>query len=229
MSKRLIVTQAFSGPSRDYMVQNFSDLKQYAAKCNAGFFMQHQRQRPFDPLGFEKWTYKALLQEYDQILHIDADTIVRADCPDIFSLVPEGHFGAVDEKPFEDPQSERPFIDRGVDMQTYGPLESVKFYVNVGVFLVTPAQASIFDEPIDTRGHFAEQSLINYRLHTQGHKVHLLPPTFNHMHLMEKKGLPRSEANIIHYAGRWGGLSPEQVLERMRNDRIRSKGGHNGQ
>jgi lipopolysaccharide biosynthesis glycosyltransferase len=218
--KNLIVSPAFSWPATEYHKITLPLIEQYAQKVGAALLVP-TTPRGYPTLGFEKWTYKELLKSYDRILHIDADILLRPHCPNLFDVVPYGYFAGVDEQAFAGPSWERPYIDRLADMQTFGPLEAPEVYLNMGLFLMDRTHLDVLADPADDRARYKEQSLINYRLHKGRHNIYLLPPEFNHMLLMDLAGYDRSKAFAVHYAGRWGGLPVNQVIQLMLHDTIK--------
>lgn len=204
--------------SRKYLEFTGPLMQKYAQKCDVDFHIVYQEDETYPTAGYQKWAYKDLLKMYDRVLHIDADMVVRESTPNLFEKVPYFHFGGVDELPFQNLDKENPPVDRKEDVRRSGHIY-VNYYINVGLYLFSKEHKHLFEwvkHPV--KCHFGEQSTLNYDLHSWGKSVFLLSPQFNFMKLMEDAGLSKDSAHIIHYAGNWGGLSSDQVLEMMKKD-----------
>lgn len=225
--KRLIVSMAVGERSRKFSEITFPLMQKYAQKCNADFI------GVFNPIpgqpypGHWKTRYKDFLSVYDRILHIDADTIVRENTPNLFDIVPKGMFGAVDELCCQDLAKESPAIDRKLDLelfnkkQAYCCLKSSDFsiYVNVGLFLFDKETSKALDFDVDDSDcYFREQTQLNFNLLKHKIYVYLLDFRFNFMSIVENKGFDKRSAYIIHYAGGYGGLTEDQIIEMMKKD-----------
>jgi len=85
-----------------------------------------------------------LLDQYDRILHLDADIIINKDIPDLFDVVPIERIASV----YEDKGSR--VFDRlrciGSIQAKYGSLSWTYGYINTGVFLVSKCHKSIFQK-----------------------------------------------------------------------------------
>lgn len=214
--KRLVVTSCMTEVGHRYGEVTIPLMQAYARKCGADFHVNYIPHPAYAYLGYQKWEYLYLLKAYDRVLHIDIDMIVRSNTPNLFDIVPPGSFGAVNELPFQDLAVENPPVDRNKDVN----VPALRFYVNVGLYLFDYASASVFFTicPRDPHPFFREQSEINEKLHDVGQAVALLPHEFNYMKIMENAGLNKDDAYIVHYAGSYGGLTTDQVIEQMKKD-----------
>lgn len=216
--KRLIVTMACGEKYCKYLDFTGALMQKYARRCNADFYCMYAMDDKYPYPGYQKWEYLKLLPKYDRILHLDTDMVVRDSTPNLFEIVKDYMFAAVDELPFQNLNVEVPPVcrrnDTGADIQ---------FYVNVGMFLFSYNHPKLFG----TVPHksppefFKEQTQINRNLNKYPELVHLLPPEFNFMKIMENAGLDKSKAHIVHYAGNWGGLTDDAVLAMMRTDYLK--------
>lgn len=223
MEKRLIISMAVGDKSRKYSEITFPLIQKYAQKCGADFHAVYTVNLKYDRIGYQKWDYVKFLGQYDRILHIDADMIVRSTTPNLFDVVPSDCFAGVDEYPFQDLSIEEPKIDRFNDMKAFRKIMGdgffvFNFYINVGLYMFSKNHNWIFNSTIDNQCFFKEQTEINYNLNCLPNRVHLLPPQYNFMSLMEHKGLSKEDAYIIHYAGNWFGKSDEEVMKMMKED-----------
>lgn len=226
--KRLVVSMACGEKSRKFSDITFPLIQQYARKCDADFYAMYQVDENYKYLGQQKYKYANFLDQYERILHIDADMIVKYDTPNLFNKIKVHEFAGVDEHKFEDPEVENPYVNRYQDMldfnkyinDTYGTetIITPKFYINVGMYLFSRHHANMFQNKQELPIFFKEQTEINFNLHRFNHSVQLLSPNFNFMKIMENKGLSKDDAFIIHYAGSWGGYSDEMIAVMMREE-----------
>lgn len=149
--------------------------------------------------------------EYDRVVWLDGDAIVRHDCPSLFDLVPADEFGGV---PNIQPGSHGkdavdlhvPSVIRGLahlgmrgnkSRCTIGAYDFRRF-VNGGVLVMTPALHSLVFSPPVVRAD-EEQAIFNMNLHLHGLKIHLLPIEYNRIGAIAWKPGPMS-AYIQHLA-----------------------------
>lgn len=72
----------------------------YARKCDADLVVSRNRTSKYQDIhvNFDKmFTLRAHLAYYRRVLAIDDTTFISPNCPDLFSMVPESHVGAVRE------------------------------------------------------------------------------------------------------------------------------------
>src|SRR5208283_1281765 len=69
-------------------------IERYAKKCRADFYCMTESKNPDYPL-FDKLELTKL--DYDRMLIIDGDALVRNDCPNLFNIVKKGMFAGYDE------------------------------------------------------------------------------------------------------------------------------------
>lgn len=218
--------------SRRYAEFTVPLMQEYAQKCDADFHCVYQKKLlPGNlSIGYQKFLYSGFFDiGYSRILHIDADAVVKANCPNLFDVVPADTFAAVNELPYQCLETECPPIGRLEDIEQnfthlYRALHGFTSpfcsgcYFNAGIMLLAKRHARHLSLPEHCPFFFKEQALLNCIISSHKEEILLLPPKFNFMKLMEDGGLNKSEAHIIHYAGSWGGLSADQVLEMMKKD-----------
>jgi len=214
---------AFGQKSREYSKLTFPAMIEYARKCGAEFHAYHVPDPRFKWIGYQKWVYQDL-RDYNKILHVDADVLIRDSAENIFELMGDADFAGVDELAFQCPQ-EGTNISRAALVRSYGerrgnPITPTKYY-NVGMFCLRGAAWERIgqEETEENTETYVEQTHLNWIVNAWGLKVHELPPQYNFMSLMERHGLPKSGAKMIHYAANWYGYSDEWVMNAMRADR----------
>jgi len=213
--KKLILTIA-TGPFYEKLaVLTHPLLEDYAKRCGAEFkVLSDEKKYPYPH--YLKCEIRNLLEDYDRILYIDTDVIVRPDAPSLFDIVPEDSFGIFEEGRF---------TDRIGGFKKY--LESYKInpdnwkckYYNTGVFICSKCHEFVFRLPKTFDCHFYEQSYINMNLLLDGTKVFPLPYKFNRMCCLdEPTGTHRLSSYFVHYAGLNVALPTDQYFDTVARD-----------
>ena len=195
-------------------------FKKYAKKVKADFIAVEDTLYNDDP-AMDRFRIKHFFKDYDRILYLDSDLVIRADCPNLFDIVPENRFGAYDESSSfgfkatfagygEAPMKER--IDHIIKLCKHrnitvpdilaGDIEKVSYF-NAGVFVCSKRHKSLFDvNEVGTPPgvDIFEQTAINLALILGNVPVHHLPACFNQLtHNRMKDWLEASY--IVHFAG----------------------------
>lgn len=158
-----------------------------------------------------------LLEDYDRIVHLDADVLLLPTCPNLFEVVPEDCVGSV----FEDQGSRkrhRQLVMRMVQ-DYWGELGWRSGFINTGVFVVSRTHRDLFR---DIRGEHwtglgTAHTHVGYRIHQLDLLVHELPFQFNHMGMFSEPWngyANKFESYVIHYAG-----AATRSLDEMRSDK----------
>ena len=202
--KLLITTRA------DNNINKISDLtipliKQYAIKYNADFYIISSR--PPILTDDDSWHFRVmelfkLLNNYDRILLLDCDLIIKKDCPNLFEIVPEDSIGSVIEDNFGWRKEERRMYIRKMQEQ-FGDLGWKEGHINDSVFVVSKIHQSIF-QPINGKyytGPYSDDIHLGWQIHKQKFKIFELDPKFNMMRCFWENGYNRLDGYIIHYAG----------------------------
>jgi hypothetical protein len=173
-------------------------LKRYAKKCGADFKVLSDYSKYKYP-HYLKCDIRELLKQYDRILYIDTDVLVRPDSPNLFDIVPEDSFGIFNEGRF---------TERTIGFEKYllhkniNPKNWNKCYYNTGVFVCSKQHERVFKLPNTFDCHFYEQSYLNMNLLLEGTKIFSLPYDFNRMTCLEPfVGKHRLGSYFVHYAG----------------------------
>jgi len=178
----------------------------YAEKCDADLIvMKNAEGLNFpSPHWIKFGIYDLLKKEFDRIAFIDADVIIRDDCPSLFDIVPEDKFGIFNEGEFT-PRAMCIYEVRkvfSVDIKDWNGVD----YYNSGVFVCSKEHRFIFkitEEIKPLRNAFGEQTYLNMKIMCNLQvKVFNLPFKFNRMSIMDRiTGMTRLDSYIIHYAG----------------------------
>jgi hypothetical protein len=161
-------------------------IKAYADRIGADFVVIDKQEISQTPQ-WEKFKIYDLLNQYERIIYLDSDLIVRDDCPDLFELVPVDKIGLFNESGF---------TDRTKQMKENG----LKAYYNSGVMVISRKHKELFVKPKEEVNDFYEQTYLN----TQFAKADVFPLDykFNRMTCMDTAiGISRLDSFVVHYAG----------------------------
>ncbi len=141
-----------------------------------------------------------LLKTYDRVIFLDTDVLLHPDCPNLFDVVPETHFGAYQEGEL---------LDRTHAMFRAIEFHKIKYnreyqneYFNSGVMVMSKIHRDLFIWPEAIEDNFYEQSLINARVFASGIPFHKLHYHYNRMSCHDQvTGEDVFAAEIVHFAG----------------------------
>lgn len=173
-------------------------FRRYAEKVGADLV---ELPRGHGHILLDKFGVKNLLDQYDQVLYVDADIIIRDDCPNLFDLVPNGKFAAHNEINRID-DIKRDLLDHRRRVAAENQLDiniDDEVYFNMGVFLVDRSHKSLFDVLPKSCEHLTEQAWLNLRLQQLGTPTMELPQCFNGTAQRYRRYL--EEYFVVHYAG----------------------------
>lgn len=162
-------------------------ISNYAKKIEADF-MVITDQKHSSPV-WDKFRIYDLLNDYERILYLDTDILIKRDCPDLFKIVPKDMFGAFNEGKYFD----RKYPD----------------YYNAGVMVIPRCERDIFIKPEVEQNDIntlREQDFINDRIQSTFCQVYELSHKFNKMDFILAPGY------IIHKAGSLNALAELREL-----------------
>ncbi len=188
MSKNLVFTETSGLVFGEFAPYTVPLMKSYADKIGADFLYDQKERKLKFPL-FGKYKIFDLLEEYDRILFLDIDILIRPDSPDLFELVPTDHFAAFCEGAWctdAELTARQSYINKiantyNIDCSNF---DMTCDYFNAGMFLVDKNHKPVFEMPVDNdvmSEVTSEQNLINLRVKSMGIKTYHLPICFNSM------------------------------------------------
>ena len=206
-AKRLVLTIAIGDEYQKMGQLTHPTIKAYAEKTSADFLCIGEQLISQGRPQWEKFQIFDLLDEYDRILYVDTDLVIRHDCPDLFEMVPSDKIGLFNEAPFTDRRKELLVAiceANGIALPEWGGR-----YFNAGVMVVSKKHKPLFKKPeeggfgcYEEQYSFLEQSYLNVKIALDGVHVHELSHRFNHMTCMDTFTREGDLAPyIIHYAG----------------------------
>lgn len=204
MKKYLVLTIALGNAYKTLGELTHPSIKAYAEKIGADFMAVTERKISQTTAHWEKFQIHDLLNDYERILYIDTDIIIREDCPNLFDLVPNNQLGMFNEGKFTD-RSKELMIDICRQYGVTLPNWDGEYY-NTGVIVISRCHKSLFKKPSKEIFSFYEQSYLNMRIAED--KIHKelkmygLSHYYNRMTCMDRfTGEDRFASYIIHYAG----------------------------
>jgi hypothetical protein len=179
-------------------------IKKYADKIGADFINLDSQRLSTSTPHWEKFRIFNLLEDYERIIYLDTDVIIREDCPNLFEIVPESQLGMFNEAPY---------TDRGKElMADICRLYEIKLdkwngkYYNSGVMVISQVHKHLFRKPVKEYANFYEQSYLNMKIaeavNNEEIEMFELDYEYNRMTCMDLfTGEERHASYIIHYAG----------------------------
>ena len=204
MKKNLVLTLALGSAYQELATLTHPAIKAYADKIDADFMVISERKISKTTAHWEKFQIFDLLNDYERILYIDTDIIVRDDTPNMFDMVPNNQLGMFNEGKFTD-RSKELMIDickqYGVTLPGWDGE-----YFNTGVIVISRCHKALFKKPEKEVFSFYEQSYLNMRIAEDKNlkelKMFGLSHHFNRMTCMDRfTGEDRFNSYLIHYAG----------------------------
>lgn len=197
-------------------------IERYAAKIDADLrvidyvpeYIQRANAKSayYNYMTFVKFEVRNFVDQYDRILRLDSDVIVRPNCPNIFDEVSKYVIGGV----YEDCYSRRKDRKRQMKVlrSNLGKIRWYQGYFNSGVVVTSQMHKDLYDvsdhylyDKIqnDGLGTFKEQSLLNYRARELKLRVKNIGHKYNHLSLFTQAGFDPMDSYIIHAAGKQKG------------------------
>jgi lipopolysaccharide biosynthesis glycosyltransferase len=232
---RCIATLRVGKLAESWATVNSPFLENYARRCGANLCIDqtpahvpeafpHIKNEFMQLMVYRLDMMRRLLERHRRVLLIDADMLVRPDCPDLFDLVPETHWAGVDEASLSYRNNFEPHVLHAhahmveVCQQDGLPIpDSGKRYFNCGLQLASRSHSLLYDPPINPSNdppNWVEQSRINVRLFLHREiPIYYLPECFNQMMWAKPREWWRNSF-VVHYCG----LPYEDRLPYMQHD-----------
>jgi hypothetical protein len=203
-----VVTLVTSPPWAALAETTLPSQRAYAERLGADFIVLN---RPVSSHPhYDKWQIGDVLTQYGRMLYLDADVVIRRDCPDLFVMVPPQFVGGENEL-LSFPEHAQ-HLERFVERMGWPPM-SCPYYLNGGVIVASSMHRPLFRPPeqVFTDLPWPEQNHMNARLIGERIPVCYLPSSFNDRH---RTGDYLRESFILHYS-----MTPlAQRVEEARRD-----------
>jgi lipopolysaccharide biosynthesis glycosyltransferase len=180
--KKLVLTIAIGDKYQQMALITHPFIHGYASKIGADFHAITRSMISLTTPHWEKFRIHDLLDQYDRIIYLDTDIIVKPDCQDLFEIVPYHQIGAYNEG--------RHFARSRQD------------YWNTGVMVLSKHHRDLFTPPAIMAGDintFFEQDTLNHTFAAWPTMMYDLPREYN--------ALDGGDGYIIHKAGNLNALA----------------------
>jgi len=185
-------------------------IKAYAEKIGAHYLLieEGNPQRFFNPR-WEKFRAYDLLHSYERVICFDNDLHIRADCPDLFKLVPVDQLGlwdskealmkSYDENEAIGNKNHPTLIFQKCFIKNFG------FFYNTGIIVASRCHRDMFAHPYnynDALLGLYDEFQINHYVNDHKLKVYDIG---QRMHTIgaARAGFSAYDNYILHYAGVW--------------------------
>jgi lipopolysaccharide biosynthesis glycosyltransferase len=204
-SIKLVLTLAIGDFHKKILDITGPSIAAYAQKINADYkVIETSCGSPY----FEKFIIGELLEDYEQLIYFDCDTIVRPETPNLFNVVPSPYAGLVDESILGyDTSFEEYLLSRHPDLLDQWRTLWERCCYNTGVMVLNKSHKFAFQRPTAEQEkreyHYGgDQSYINACLLRERKKVFNLPIIYNRIIYYDyQKYGPHYFAFVVHYAG----------------------------
>ena len=151
------------GDDYDGMEITIPRMNNYCSKYNLNFIVI--RDNHFKHPAYNKLLIKNYINDFDRILYIDLDVIIRNDAPNIFDIVPDDKFGIFNEEYLHICNCGKETIDL-YNNYTSNNIKWNGEYYNTGVMLFNKDNIKILNDDIPLlEEYYADQGFINYQIH----------------------------------------------------------------
>lgn len=199
--KKAVVTVTIGDQYKKLAELTHPSIRAYANKIGADFIILDKKEIATTTPHWEKFKIFHLLNQYNRIIYVDTDLIIRDDCPDLFDIVPQNKFGVFNEGRFIDRSEE---MRAGFKQYVFDLPKWDKLYYNTGVMVISRQHKFIFEKPSEEIPNAFDMTLINLRLIKSQTEIFELPHKLNRMDMIDRlrlTGEPRHGSYIIHYTG----------------------------
>lgn len=222
-SRRAVVTVVVGTEAQAMHAAARRHLEAYARRLGADLVVLDWPGHPDWPMS-SKFAIGRVLDHYERVCYLDADTLCRPNCVDLFALCDDDEWGWVDELPWHRTMSkfgrEKAYLAFRREMG-FKDVPHLPWMCNAGVLVVPARYRDLLlppTEPIKP-GHCAEQDLVNARVldgFLDGRvKVRLLDRRSNHQSWTDWGFKAATSDALLHWsgAGKDRKTRPAQIAE----------------
>lgn len=193
---KAVVTVATGREFLDLLEITGPTIKAYADRCRADFIQLTNATRKW--WGLEKFRTRRFVEQYEEVLFVDADCIIKQSCPSLFGqscdlLI---HDDAPYLKSLDWLHSERKEVCEAIGID----YDDSDICLNSGVVYTRKSAASVWSQPPDDipTSHCAEQIIVEQQAIKHGYQ--LLDSRFNWQFYFPNFWDGIDDAHIIHLA-----------------------------
>jgi hypothetical protein len=206
VSSHAVVTLAVGRRGREMLAVTRPAMEAAAGRWGADFHVIGGDETAFN-IG-EKLRLRPYVEQYERVLYLDADVIVRPDSPNPFELLPPGVAYMHDDLPHLTEQGKP---TEWIDTETQAVVESqgevhggpFSQYWNTGIMLVDRAHAAAFEPPKHEYPvyHCSEQHWLNHQFRKLGVSVAELGRRWSWQHWIDPTMQQTEGAHLLHFSG----------------------------
>lgn len=211
--KKIIVTIAIGDRYKEISKITHPLMREYARKCGAEFLCWDNAEGHTSP-HYQKLEIHDLFNDYDRVLYLDTDILIRADAPNLFDEIAPQVFAAFNEFHYTDR------VDTMLAYHNDPRWIKEQRYFNTGVMLCSREHQIVFQKPLEEIQNFYEQTHLNFMLYATNVDTFELNHKFNRMSCVDKlTGESRLDSYFLHYAGYPEGMpGVPRLVDIMRQD-----------
>lgn len=203
MNKNCVITLGVHKSYRSYFGMRSLTaprMKRYCKKYNLDFHIIENK--VYDHPAYNKLQLKNYIKDYDRILYLDMDVIIRNDAPNLFDIVPRDLLGIFNEEPLKICNCGQETID----LYYKYTQQHIKWngeYYNTGVMLFNKQNICVLDDDLPCLEQlYADQGYINYQIQYKKVKCFDIGFAFNGLNNGVIHGKDRlMKAYFIHMNG----------------------------
>lgn len=173
-------------------------LKRYAASIGAYFHIITERKFPQANECYEKLQCRELLGQFDRIIYLDTDILVKKTCPNLFDIVPFGTFGAFAEGKVLG--NGRRALEQAKNQGWGDYTAQVTQFFNAGVMIFDKTHIDVFTAPEVFHNNFWDNTWMCIQVMKHVKSFMDIGPTFDFMCSLDWPNR-LTKAQIVHYAG----------------------------
>jgi len=213
VSSRAIVTLCIGNDFEQLARLTHPLMRAYAEDLRADFHIINKPKLNISPIHYEKYQLARFLDQYERVLFVDTDVVIRPNSPDIFELVPSDMFGAYLASEHSDCHN----ASLQAIQDELGDLDWRMDYFNSGVMVLSHVHKALFDFNYGCFNGFYEQTQLNYNLQKLKLPFYNIGFQYNHVQLIGEP-ISKGTSHFIHYAGPGHGVGPrhEQIAEEFK-------------
>ena len=200
MKKNCLLTILYGDYYQKLSSLTYPTIESYAKKIDCDFV-----------IGTHMLDVYELLNQYERIIYVDTDLIIRDDCPNLFNITPKDKLGMFNEGKYIDKKSKIQEVAKFYceDIQKWDG----KYY-NSGIMVISRIHKQLFRKIANMSGDKMEE-YFNLRICIDKIEMFDLSYNFNRLPFLDKEiGIHRLNSYIVHYSG----APPEQIFSIVYND-----------
>lgn len=224
-----LICTGIMGQAIAYREFTIPTIEKYAERIQADFHLitDDNRKFPNHKHTYEKFQINDFLDQYDRVLWVDCDIIVKPDVTEnIFNIVPKEQLGVLwDGKHFREHRTKRRLLKEIHQIQKgLGDISWKYGYFNAGVMVFSQEHKILFKDGFEYAlplkiWTWNDQSVFNYHRAKYKVKTYALQPKWNAMNNKVNPKWLINNANFAHFSGRIQKKNMNNFIESLKDYR----------